>query len=108
MLSKENDDDITRRCIEIPATGSLLVCQRTSTLKKIFKDNKEALFFSSPKECFIKCKEILQKPKLLKKISIQGNIKIRKILNVEAENIFKKIFNEKFILKNNKKFIFKY
>jgi len=108
LLSKENDDDITRRCIEIPATGSLLICQRTSTLKKIFKENKEALFFSSSKECFIKCKQILQKPKLLKKITINGNIKIRKTLNAEAENIFKKIFNEKFRLKNNKKFIFKY
>jgi hypothetical protein len=108
LLSKENDDDITRRCIEIPASGSLLICQRSSTLKKIFKENKEALFFSSPKECFLKCKQILQKPKLLKKISINGNIKIRKTLNVEAQNIFKKIFNEKFRLKNNKKFIFKY
>lgn len=108
LLSSENDDDITRRCIEIPASGSLLICQRTSTLKKIFKENKEALFFSSSKECFIKCKQILQKPKLLKKITINGNIKIRKTLNAEAENVFKKIFNEKFRLKNNKKFIFKY
>ena len=67
LLSSGNDDDITRRCVEIPASGSLLCCQRTNTLKKIFKENKEALFFSTPEECFLKCKNILQKPKLLKK-----------------------------------------
>jgi len=108
LLSSGNDDDITRRCVEIPASGSLLCCQRTNTLKKIFKENKEALFFSTPEECFLKCKNILQNPKLLKKITFNGNIKIRKTLNAEAQNIFKKIFNPKFRLKNNKKFIFKY
>jgi spore maturation protein CgeB len=108
LLSSGNDDDITRRCIEIPATGSLLCCQRTSTLKKIFKENKEALFFKNPKECFVKCKDILQKPKILKKITFNGNIKIRKTLNAEAQNIFKKIFDTRFRLKNNKKFVFKY
>lgn len=87
--------------------GSLLCCQRTNFLKKILIENKEAVYFSSSKECYMKCKNLLKNPGLLKKISKSGNAKVTKTLNVNSENIFKKIFNYNFLIKNNKKIITK-
>lgn len=107
LLSKENKDDITRRCIEIPAVGSLLCCQRTNTLKKILKENKEAIYFSNSKECYKKCVYLLKNDHKIKDISIKGNIKVRKKLKLESENIFKKILNFN-LIRNKKKLILKY
>tara|TARA_B100000787_G_scaffold169452_1_gene160671 strand:+ start:1547 stop:2575 length:1029 start_codon:yes stop_codon:yes gene_type:complete len=108
LLSKENQDDITRRCIEIPAVGSLLCCERTTTMSKVLVENKEAVYFSGPIECFKKCKKLLGDQRLMNKISIKGNNKIIKILKPESERIYKKIFNASFINKNINKFIIKY
>jgi len=108
LLSKGNDDDITNRCIEIPASGSLLCCENSITLKKIFKENKEAIFFNTPKECANKCKQILNNEKLLKKIALRGKVKVRNILNLEAEKVFKKILNFNFLNSCHKKFLTKF
>ena len=43
--SKGNLDDISGRSIEIPAIGTLLCAKRTKIHKKIFIENKEAVFF---------------------------------------------------------------
>jgi spore maturation protein CgeB len=50
FLSKLNRDTYTTRCFEIPACGQLLLCERTADLQRIFKEDKEAVFFSSPDE----------------------------------------------------------
>jgi hypothetical protein len=50
FLSKLNRDVYTRRCFEIPASGGLLLSERTSELTSMFSDGKEAVFFSSPNE----------------------------------------------------------
>jgi len=107
LLSKGNDDNITRRCIEIPATGSLLCCERTKFLKLILKENKEAIYFSSADECYKKCVYLLKNENRIKNISINGNIKVRKKLNLEAKNIFKKILNFN-LIKSKKKLIIRY
>ena len=91
LFAEGNLDTITARSIEIPAIGTLLCSLRTKSMKNIFIENKEAIFFSSPKECVIKCNYYLQNYKKAEKIAKKGNIKITKILKPTHENLIKKI-----------------
>ena len=50
---KKNKDVYTRRTFEIPAMKGILLSERTQEQKKIYIENKEALYFSS-KEEFVK------------------------------------------------------
>jgi len=108
LLSKENKDDITRRCIEIPATGTLLCAKRTHTLKKILIENKEAIYFNHPNECIKNCTKLIKNSKLLIKITRNGQKKIIKVLKPEAERIFKKLLDTSYLDKNTNKFLYKF
>jgi hypothetical protein len=50
FLSKLNRDTYTRRCFEIPASGALLLSERTDDLESLFRAGEEADFFSSKEE----------------------------------------------------------
>ncbi|MDD3519262.1 MAG: glycosyltransferase [Chromatiales bacterium] len=50
FLSRLNRDTYTRRCFEIPACGRLLLCERTEDLRRLFREDEEAVFFSSREE----------------------------------------------------------
>ena len=91
LVSEENLDDITRRSIEIPAIGSLLCAKRTKIHKKLFIENKEAIFFKNANECIQKCKKILNNEKLLKKISLNGHLQVTKKLKLSVDDMMKKI-----------------
>jgi hypothetical protein len=108
LLSTENYDDITRRTIEIPATGTLLCSERTSTIKKILIENKEAIYFDDTNECVKKCNDLLNSTNKLLNITKNGNNKITKILKPEAERVFKKVINNSNFKKNTNKFIYKF
>lgn len=56
FLSKLNRDVYTRRNFEIPACGTCMVSERTKELESLYIPNKEALFFSNPKELLYKIK----------------------------------------------------
>lgn len=50
FLSKLNRDTYTRRCFEIPASGTLMLAEYSEDLAGLFKAGKEADFFRSPLE----------------------------------------------------------
>lgn len=50
FLSKLNRDTYTRRCFEIPATGTLMLSERTDDLERLFQPGEEADFFGSREE----------------------------------------------------------
>lgn len=50
FLSQRNRDQVTRRCFEIPATGTLLLAPRTAELQQLFREDEEAAFFGSTDE----------------------------------------------------------
>tara|TARA_Y100000590_G_C15684324_1_gene1001012 strand:+ start:49 stop:1056 length:1008 start_codon:yes stop_codon:yes gene_type:complete len=91
LFSEENLDTITARSIEIPAIGTLLFSLRTESMKEIFVENKEAIFFKTPKECVKKIKYYLKNNKISKKIAKKANFKITKILRPTHEELIKKI-----------------
>ena len=91
LFSEENKDTITARSVEIPAIGTLLCSLRTKAMKKIFVENKEAIYFTTPKECVNKCKYYLKNKKKTLLIAKRGNIKITKKLNSTHTNLIKKI-----------------
>lgn len=88
FLSKLNNDEITRRCFEIPATGKLLLAERTNSLMKTFKDKHEAFFFSSPKELVEIVNYLLNNDKIIEKVSLNGYYKI-KSENYSSDDIAK-------------------
>ena len=96
LLEKKNKDTITARSIEIPAIGTLMVSERTKTMKKIFVENKEVIFFSNPNECVRKCNYYLLNDNKLSKIAKKGNFKVTKKLKLTNENLIKKIINTVF------------
>ena len=54
-------------------------------------ENKEAIFFKNADECFQKCKKLLRNEKLIKKISLNGYLKVTKKLKLSTDEIIKKI-----------------
>tara|TARA_Y100000741_G_scaffold364909_1_gene357618 strand:- start:2191 stop:3204 length:1014 start_codon:yes stop_codon:yes gene_type:complete len=96
LFAEGNLDTITARSIEIPAIGTLLVSLRTKSMKKVFIENKEAIFFKTPKECFKKCQYYLNNNMKANKISKNGNIKITKVLKPSNDQLIRKIVNSVF------------
>jgi len=96
LFAEQNLDTITARSIEIPAIGTLLCSKRTLQMKKYFVENKEAIFFDDANECAQKCIFYLNNPRLSKKISNAGKIKVTKILKASNDMLIRKIINTAF------------
>lgn len=50
FLSKLNRDTYTRRCFEIPATGTMMLAEYTDDLASLYLEGEEAEFFRNPAE----------------------------------------------------------
>ena len=60
-------------------------------MSNILIENKEAIYFKSPEECFKKCCYYLNNPIKAKDIANKGKIKITKILKLNHENLMKQV-----------------
>jgi len=72
FLSKLNRDNYTRRCFEIPASGCLMLAERTEFLQQLFVEDHEAVFFSSVSELMSKVRWLLSEPLTRQRIAISG------------------------------------
>ena len=73
MLSHENRDLHTTRSLEIPAIGSLFLGERTSEHLALYREDEEAVFWSSPEECAQKSLALLKDPARIQRIAQAGH-----------------------------------
>ena len=73
FFSKLNRDTYTRRCFEIPASGSLLFSEYSDDLASMFREGIEAVFFRSKDDFINKIHYYLDNNDLRIQIAQQGN-----------------------------------
>lgn len=78
FLSRLNRDTYTRRCFEIPACGALLVSERTADLQAMFREDEEAVFFSSPAELLKKVRWLMSDPERAVRIARAGAARVHR------------------------------
>ncbi|HJO34310.1 MAG TPA: glycosyltransferase [Anaerolineales bacterium] len=60
FFSRANRDDYTTRVFEVPAMGGFLMCERTPVMQELYREDIEAVMFSSEDELVQKCVWYLQ------------------------------------------------
>lgn len=72
FVSKLNRDTYTRRCFEIPATGTLLLSEYSDDMASLYQAGKEADFFGSKEEMIDKIKLYLEDARLRCRVADGG------------------------------------
>lgn len=72
ILRPQNEMGHNIRTFEIPATGTLMLTERSQELLKLFEEDREAVYFSSPDELNQKVEYLLQNPNLIQSIAEAG------------------------------------
>jgi hypothetical protein len=83
MLSIQNRDLHTRRSLEVPASSSVLLAERTSEHKLLYEESVDALFWTSESECIRLCKQYLSDEVALSSIRASGH---RRVLSLGVGN----------------------
>jgi spore maturation protein CgeB len=78
FLSKLNRDTYTRRCFEIPASGTVMLAEYTDDLASLFEPDKEACYFHSPDEMMMKISQLLKDQALRMKINDAARNRLKK------------------------------
>jgi spore maturation protein CgeB len=72
-FSRLNRDDYTRRVFEIPACGSMLLCERTDHMRRLYIEDQEAVYFDSADELVEKARALVAEPDRLNRIGAAGH-----------------------------------
>lgn len=72
ILRPQNESGHNIRTFEIPATGTLMLSERSLELLNLFEEDREAVYFSSPDELNKKVEHLLQNDSLTKSIAAAG------------------------------------
>ena len=76
FLSKINNDTYTRRCFEIPITGTMMLSEFTPDLASLFHEGEEAEFFRSTDELLDKVRFYTRNVELRRKIGQAGRERV--------------------------------
>jgi hypothetical protein len=76
FFSKLNRDTYTRRCFEIPATGTLLLSEYSDDLATLFRSGDEADYFKTKEEMIDKINLYLANDDLRSRVSANGNQRV--------------------------------
>ena len=72
IYSKFNNDVYTRRCFEIPATGTMMIAKRTNDMMRLFQEEEEIIYFDKIEELIKKSKYYSNNIDICKKVGING------------------------------------
>ena len=72
FVTKDNEEDIAHKAVEIAACGCFLMAVRTPGHEALFEEDKEAVFFSSVEECADKARFYLERPDLREAIAARA------------------------------------
>ena len=78
FLSRMNHDTYTRRCFEIPITGTLMLSEYTPDLASLFQEGVEAEFFRSAEELLEKVRFYTRNEAARRKIGQAGRARVLK------------------------------
>lgn len=78
FLSRLNHDTYTRRCFEIPATGTLMLSEYTPDLATLFEEGVEAEFFRGPQELLDKVRFYTRHEEARRRIGQAGRARLLK------------------------------
>lgn len=76
FMSKLNRDTYTRRCFEIPATGTLMLSEYTTDLAAMLKEGEEADYFRSKDELLAKLDLYLRDDGLRRRVAEAGRQRV--------------------------------
>jgi len=76
FLSKLNRDTYTRRCFEIPATGTMMLAEYTEDLASMYREGEDAEFFRSPAEMMKKIEYYLTDDASRHKLAAAGLLRV--------------------------------
>jgi hypothetical protein len=88
-----NRDIHTARSVEIPACGGFMLGQRTEEHDFLFKEGKEADYFSTKKECLEKVKYYINNINIRSEIAENGYLRTRNS-DYSYDSLAKEIFSE--------------
>jgi hypothetical protein len=77
FFSKLNNDSYTRRCFEIPATRTFMLCEYSDEMSRLFIENREVVFFRNKYELLEKIVFYLNNPDLRNEIAKNGYEKVQ-------------------------------
>lgn len=72
FVTRDNEDDIAHKAVEIAACGGFLMAARTPGHEALLEEDKEAVFFSSVEECAEKARFYLGRPDLREAIGARA------------------------------------
>jgi spore maturation protein CgeB len=72
LLSKGNRDLSTQRSFEIPYLGRVLCAERTTEHTQLYREDEEAVFWSTPEECASKCMQLLRDEQRRRRLAMNG------------------------------------
>jgi len=72
LISKGNRDLTTQRSFEIPYMKGVLCAERTAEHTGLYREDEEAVFWSSPEECASKCMQLLNDEQRRQRIAVNG------------------------------------
>lgn len=84
FLSKINHDTYTRRCFELPATKTCMLCEYTEDMNRMFPEGECAVYFRNIDEFIARAKELLQDPDRCKKI---GENSFRRVTEIGGSEV---------------------
>ena len=72
LLSRGNRDLTTTRSFEIPHLGGVFCAERTPEHAALYREDVEAVFWSTPEECAQKCMQLLENEEWRHSVAIRG------------------------------------